>query len=73
MIAMQDVHMFPVGEFALEFGESPHSMQAQMIPRLSIEKVQGCLRGNELLNRRICRESAEEALNLARRTNDYNM
>jgi hypothetical protein len=70
---MQDVRMLPVGEYALQFGESPHSMQAQMIPRLSIEKVQGCLRGNELSNKRICRESAEEAINLARQTNDYNM
>jgi len=70
---MQDVHMFPVGEFALQFGESPHSMQAQMIPGLSIEKVQGRLRSIELSNKRICRESVEEALNLARQTNDYNM
>jgi hypothetical protein len=73
MFAMQDVHMLPVGEFALKFGESPHSMQPQMVSRLNIEKGQDRLRSMELSNRRIDGESVEEVLNLARQINDYNM
>jgi hypothetical protein len=73
MFAMQDVHMLPVGEFALKFGESPHSMQPQMVSRLNIEKGQDRLRSMELSNRGIGRESVEEVLNLARQINDYNM